>query len=678
LAGGARVSATTFAWLTLCFPLAGTVAIALGYRALPGRSAGWIGTAAIFLSFAAAVGALIALQSHAPAHRQLTSSLWDYAVSVGIDARMSILVDPLSVFMILAVSGVSALIHLYSVSYMESDRGHARYFSYLNFFVFSMLLLVLAGNFLLLIVGWAFVGAASYLLISFWYRRTTATRAGIKAFVINVVGDAGLVLGTYFIFTHTGTLEFLGSFHAVHAGAFGTGTNNGDLVAGCVLLLVGAFAKSAQIPLQTWLPDAMEGPTPVSALIHAATMVTAGVYLIARMHPLFERAPAAQDVGAVIGAATLLMAATVALVQSDIKRVIAYSTMSQIGYMIMGVSVGAYAAGLFHLMTHAFFKALLFMAAGSIIGAMAGEQSLDRMGGFRKALPFTYASFLIGGLALSGVPPFSGFFSKDEILLVTGERGGWHWALYVLGYVAAFLTAIYTFRMIFRAFLGEPVPEARELEAGHPHHADVPRNPATGEVEDTDVGFPGPAHPIAERTPPMWVAMALLAIGSVGAGLVQIPHVDFVIDRFLQPAFADSTLYATHTRDGLLITGLLLGAALGLAGIALAYRVWVLRPGTAARVRARLRGLYELFAHAWYFDELIDALIVRPWAAFGRFARDTFERRIIEEALIGGTTTVVRAGSAAVRAAQSGFVRYYAALLVLGVTGVGFYFLLQS
>ena len=233
-----------------------------------------------------------------------------------------------------------------------------------------------------------------------------------------------------------------------------------------MLLLVGAFAKSAQIPLHTWLPDAMEGPTPVSALIHAATMVTAGVYLIARMHPLFERAPAAQDVGAVIGAATLLIAGTIALTQTDIKRVIAYSTMSQIGYMIMGVSVGAYAAGLFHLMTHAFFKALLFMAAGSLIGAMAGEQSLEKMGGFRKAMPFTYGCFIIGGLALSGIPPFSGFFSKDEILLITGERGGWHWALYVVGYIGAFLTAIYTFRMIFRAFHGEPVPEARELEGG--------------------------------------------------------------------------------------------------------------------------------------------------------------------------------------------------------------------
>ena len=314
--------------------------------------------------------------------------------------------------MALVVSGVSTLIHLYSISYMESDRGYTRFFAYLNFFVFSMLLLVLAGNFFFLIVGWAFVGAASYLLISFWYRRATATAAGIKAFVINVVGDVGLVLGTYFIFKHTGSLDFLRAFDG--AGEFAR--NDGDLVAGCLLLLVGAFAKSAQVPLHTWLPDAMEGPTPVSALIHAATMVTAGVYLIARMHPFFEQAPIAADVGAILGCATLLIAATIGLVVTDLKRVIAYSTMSQIGYMIMAVCSAAYAAGLFHLMTHAFFKALLFMAAGSVIAAMAGEQNLDRMGGFRRAMPFTFGCMAIGGLALAGVPPFAGFFSKDEIL----------------------------------------------------------------------------------------------------------------------------------------------------------------------------------------------------------------------------------------------------------------------
>jgi NADH-quinone oxidoreductase subunit L len=673
------MSATMFGWLALAFPLAGMLAIGAGFRlfgeTLPPRSAGWIGTGAIALAFLAAIGALLSLESHGASHRQLTSSLWDYASTVGVDARMSILVDPLSIFMALVVAGVSSTIHLYSVSYMDEDRGYARYFAYMNFFVFSMLLLVLAGNFLALIVGWAFVGAASYLLISFWYRRTTATRAGIKAFVINVVGDVGLVLGTYFIFKHTGTLDFVKAFRAApHVFS----RDEGDLVAGCVLLLVGAFAKSAQIPLHTWLPDAMEGPTPVSALIHAATMVTAGVYLIARMHSLFELAPAAQDVGAVMGAATLLIAGTIGLAVTDIKRVIAYSTMSQIGYMIMGVSVGAYAAGLFHLMTHAFFKALLFMAAGSIIGAMAGEQSLDRMKGFRRAMPFTFASFAIGGLALSGIPPFSGFFSKDEILLVTAERGGWHWALYVVGYLGALLTSIYTFRMIFRAFYGEPAAEARELEEGHLHHAEQPTNPATGELEDTDVGFPGPAHAIAERALPMRAAMGLLAVGAVGAGLLQIPRVDFVIDDFLRPSFGDSSLYATHTRNGLLILGLVLGTAIGLAGIAIAWRVWVARPKTAAALRARLAPLYELFVNKWYFDELIDALVVRPALAAGRFSAATFERVFVEGTLVGGATSIVRAGSASVRAVQSGLLRYYAALLVLGVSALGLYFLLQS
>src|SRR3954469_693717 len=295
----------TYAWLVLAFPLAGCIVTGLGFRVLPPRAAGIIGTAAIFAAFAGAIGMLVTLQSHDVEHRQFVFVGWDYANTAGVDAKLSILVDPLSVFMALVVTGVSTLIHLYSVAYLWEDRGYARFFAYLNFFVFSMLVLVLAANFLILIIGWAFVGAASYLLISFWYRRRTATTAGIKAFVINVLGDVGLVLGTFFIFTHTGTLDFLGTFERA-GDVFSKG--DADLTAGCILLLVGAFAKSAQIPLHTWLPDAMEGPTPVSALIHAATMVTAGVYLIARMHPLFELAPAAADVGAIVGCATLLIA----------------------------------------------------------------------------------------------------------------------------------------------------------------------------------------------------------------------------------------------------------------------------------------------------------------------------------------------------------------------------------
>src|ERR671916_694522 len=409
----------TLGWLVLLFPLAGSLIIALAWRALPGRTAGIIGTAAIAASFVSAILTFLELESRGEEERQVVAVAWDYATSLGVDAQMSLLIDPLSVLMILVVSGVSTLIHLYSVSYMGSDEGYRRFFAYLNFFVFSMLLLVLAGNFLLLIVGWAFVGAASYFLISFWYRRATATAAGIKAFVINVAGDVGLVLGTFFILRHTGSVDFLKSFEAV--GEFGR--NDTDLVVGCILLLVGAFAKSAQVPLHTWLPDAMEGPTPVSALIHAATMVTAGVYLIARMHPLFEQAPIAADVGAIIGCLTMLIAATIGLVVTDLKRVIAYSTMSQIGYMVMAVSSAAYAAGMFHLMTHAFFKALLFMAAGSLIAAMAGVQDLDRMSGFRKAMPFTFGAMAIGGLALAGIPPFSGFFSKDEIMAYLLARG---------------------------------------------------------------------------------------------------------------------------------------------------------------------------------------------------------------------------------------------------------------
>src|SRR4051794_22477021 len=670
------MSLETYGWLVLLFPLAGTVLIALTFRALPGKLHGYIGTLAIALSFASAIGALFALQDLGADERQVTTVAWDYADTVGVDAQLSLLLDPLSIFMALVVSGVSTLIHLYSVSYMASDRGYTRFFAYLNYFVFSMLLLVLAGNFFFLIVGWAFVGAASYLLISFWYRRRTATEAGIKAFVINVVGDVGLVLGTYFIFKHVGTLDFLQAFERVPEEF---SRNEGDLVAGCLLLLVGAFAKSAQVPLHTWLPDAMEGPTPVSALIHAATMVTAGVYLIARMHPLFEQAPAAADIGAMIGCVTLLMAATIGLVVTDLKRVIAYSTMSQIGYMVMGVSCGAYAAGLFHLMTHAFFKALLFMAAGSVIAAMAGNQNMDEMGGFRRAMPFTFVCFLVGGLALSGFPGFSGFFSKDEIISNVAARGDWHVALAVVAFVGSLLTAIYTFRMIFRVFWGEPVRPARAMLAGGLYHAPEHTNPATGEVEDTEVGFPGPDHHVAEHEATMKIAMAGLAFFAVVGGVLQIPKVTDVLHNFLAPSFADSRFYESlEPSGGLTLLGLLAGATLSIGGIAVAYFLWVRRTDAPGSLRAHLSGLHRVFVNKWYFDEIIDRVIVRPFAWFGRFGRNTFERRVISGLFVGGTTGAVRAGSAAVRAAQTGYLRYYAALLTLGLAGLGLYFLLAG
>jgi NADH-quinone oxidoreductase subunit L len=670
------MSPTTWGWLVLLFPLLGTITIGLGFRRYS-RAAGVIGTGSIALSFVCSVGALLSLLGRSGGNREVVSSLWNYASSAGVDAKLQILVDPISVFMILVVTGVSTLIHLYSTAYMRSDQGYSRYFAYLNFFVLSMLILVLGGNFVMLIVGWAFVGAASYMLISFWYRRTTATSAGIKAFLINVVGDVGLVLGTFFIFRHTHTVSFLGTFkdapHVFH-------TDSTDLVAGCLLFLVGAFAKSAQVPLHTWLPDAMEGPTPVSSLIHAATMVTAGVYLIVRLHPLFQLAPTAAEVGTIVGCLTLLIAGSIALVVTDLKRVIAYSTMSQIGYMIMGASAGAYTGALFHLMTHAFFKALLFMAAGSIIGAMAGNQSLDRMHGFRKAMPFTFGCFLIGGLALSGVPPFSGWLSKDDILAYVNNRGGIYQVVGILGYVGALLTGLYTFRMIFRAFYGEPSPEAVEYQHGHPAHVEVPRNPLTGEVEDNGVGFPGSEHATAEDEPAMTVAMGMLAVLAVVGGALQIPGVDHVITSFLAPALAGAPLAAAshEPSTGTAWIGLIIGAVIGAVGITLAYVTYVARPGTAARFQAAVPWLHKFLVNKWYFDELIDLIVVRPVLAIGRFVESVLERIVISGGVTGGVTGAVRSGSAAVRRAQTGFLRYYAAAVVLGLSIVLLYFLISS
>jgi NADH-quinone oxidoreductase subunit L len=334
---------------------------------------------------------------------------------------------------------------------------------------------------------------------------------------------------------------------------------------------------------------------------------------------------------------------------------------------------------MFHFMTHAFFKALLFMGAGSVIGAMAGVQTMDRMGGFRRAMPFTFLTMVVGALALSGIPPFSGFFSKDEVLALVGERGGWHWILYVVGYLGAFLTAVYTFRMIFRVFLGAPVPEALELERGHLHHAEQHVNPTDGEVEDTDVGFPGPEHYVAERAIPMKVAMGLLAVLATVAGVLQIPEVTAYLHDFLHPTFAESKYYDTlEPSSGFTVFGMVLGAAVGLAGIGVAWVVWVKRPGTSERVQARFQPVYRLLHNKWYFDEALDFLFVRPAAWIGRFAQQTFERIVVNGVFVGGSTMIVRAGSQAVRAAQSGLLRSYAAMLLLGLAAVVLYFLLRS
>ena len=668
------MSATTWAWLVLLLPLLGSIVVALGYRTIPARVAGAIGTAAVGLAFLCAVAVLVNLLGEEPESRHHASTLWNYASAGGLDVDLGIYVDQLSTFMILVVTGVSALIHLYSFGYMQSDEGYHRFFSYLNFFVFSMLLLVLAGNFVLLIVGWAFVGFASYALISFWYRRTTATKAGMKAFVINVVGDIGLVLAAFLIFRELGTFDYGPVFErAPEVFSHGEWT----VTAICLLLLVGAFAKSAQIPLHTWLPDAMEGPTPVSSLIHAATMVTAGVYLIARTHVLFDLAPTAADVAAFTGLATLLVAGTIALAVTDLKRVIAYSTMSQIGYMVMGVSIGAYSAGLFHLMTHAFFKALLFMAAGSIIAAMANRQDIDRMSGFWKAMRFTSLMLLIGSLALAAFPFTSGFFSKDSILDYAIARGGIYEWMAIGGYVGAFLTALYTFRLVFRVLPGRPCEEAQHLiDTGELYHGE-PRNPANDELEDTDVGFPGPEHHIAEGSRSMAMAMAVLGFGALFAGLIQVPGVDDVLFAWLEPVFADSELSHIHPSVGAEWRGLGIGGLIALLGIGAAYLLWVRQPELPARFRQRFRPVYELAVNKWYFDEAIDFLVVRPALAIGRFANRTFERFVVD-GLVTGTAETVRSAGDIVRVVQSGFVRSYALLLIAGFAGLALYFLLAS
>jgi NADH-quinone oxidoreductase subunit L len=405
-------------------------------------------------------------------------------------------------------------------------------------------------------------------------------------------------------------------------------------------------------------------------------MVTAGVYLIARMHPLFELAPTAADIAAFFGLATVLVAASIALVVTDLKRIIAYSTMSQIGYMVVGVSIGAYTAGLFHLMTHAFFKALLFMAAGSIIAAMASRQDIDGMGGFRRSLPYTSGLLVVGALALAGFPGTSGFFSKDEILVFAAERGGFYWLFAIGGYVAALLTAFYSFRIVFRVCYGEQCPESKALMEGHMAHGE-PENPVTGEAEDSDVGFPGPEHHVAERARPMAFAMACLGIAALIGGVVQVPGVSDTIGHFLEGTFEDSKLATGTPSTGSAYIGLAAGAAVSIAGIALAYLLYVASPGITGRLQARLSGVHRFLFNRWYFDELIDALVVRPALWLGRVFNDVFERRVVQ-GMVTAATGAVRGTGGAVRAAQTGFVRAYALLLVAGFAGLGLYFLIVS
>jgi NADH-quinone oxidoreductase subunit L len=669
-ANGARPPADdTFGWILLFTPLAGALLIGAGFRKFSDRTAGWLGTAAIFLAFGAALACLVQLLGMPGEERHLLAG-FKYAQAFGVDFRFDIYVDPLSVMMALVVTGVSALIHLYSVAYMKSDAGYRRFFGYLNFFVFSMLLLVLAGNLLLLVVGWAFVGAASYMLISFWYRRESATQAGIKAFVINVIGDIALVVAAYLLWheLHTLTIPTL----LANADDAFTVAPSATFTAAALLLLVGAFCKSAQVPFHTWLPDAMEGPTPVSALIHAATMVTAGVYLICRFHPFFDLSQTASITATVLGTVTLLVAATTALVQTDLKRIIAYSTMSQIGYMIAGAGAAAYSASMFHLMTHAFFKALLFMSAGSVIAAMGGIQDVNKMGGFKKAMPFTYVVFTIGAITLAGFPFLSAFFSKDEIIGFTLHRGGGYVYIAIAMYVGALLTAFYSMRMVYLVFHGDKCDEAEELERGHLHHGD-PVHPATGEIEPVTVGYPGPDHQIAEREPEMKVAMGTLAFLAITAGALQIPGVSSVVEKFLAPVFDDSAVANNFPSASEEWTGLAVGAIIALAGIGICYWAYMKNRGVTGRVAERIKPVYGFLLDAWRFDKLYDTTIVRPMAAFARFCNRVIEVFVVD-GIVDGTLHLVRSSASRVRELQSGMVRGYAMSVIGGVTLIAFYF----
>src|SRR5438309_5983153 len=574
------MSNQTLALLILVFPAAGALLLAgRGWR-LPRIFTVLVGPGVVWASFVCVL-ALFADKASGD------FTYWTWIKSGSFDVPFNILIDNLSIFMCLVITGVGGLIVSYSVGYMEheDDPSYARFFCYMDVFIFSMLLLVLAGNFVFLVVGWALVGLSSYLLIGFWYQRHSAVVAARKAFVMNVIGDVGMILGTFVLFTQYHAVTYAKVFDALPC-ANGRSCIGGDqtLELAAFLLLIGAVAKSAQLPLHTWLPDAMEGPTPVSALIHAATMVTAGVYLVGRTHPIFDLAPYAHGAVAIIGAVTALFAATIAIVQVDIKRVLAYSTMSQIGYMFLAVGIGAYSAGFFHLLSHAFFKALLFMAAGNVIHAMHDEQDMRRYGGLWGQLRPTSITFLIGSLSLVGVIPLVGFFSKEQILGAAFSRGEpLTYAVWAVGFATALLTGFYTGRMWWLAFWGKPSPQ-RPVE--HPH----------------------------EAPPVMLIPVAILAVLAVVGGFIQTRALGFgphLIDDFLAPANG----YAAVGRQMWEETGS--AVAIGLATMALggllflaAYRVYVThawRPWTG-----RLPWAQRLLERKYYFDEAYNAAFVRP------------------------------------------------------------------
>jgi NADH-quinone oxidoreductase subunit L len=569
-------------------------------------------------------------------------------------ANFGFMFDQLTAIMILVVTGIGFLIHIYSTGYMGHEGGYYRFFAYLNLFMFSMLTLVLANNFVLMFVGWEGVGLCSYLLIGFYFHKKSAADAGKKAFIVNRVGDFGFTLGMFLIFTTFGSLDFGQVFEGVRAGVAGGTIGVGDPVvtAICLLLFVGAAGKSAQLPLYVWLPDAMEGPTPVSALIHAATMVTAGVYMVARCNALFVVSPQALGVVAVVGAVTAIFAASIGLVQNDIKRVLAYSTVSQLGYMFLGLGVGAFTAGIFHLMTHAFFKALLFLGSGSVIHALGGEQDLRKMGGLRGKIRTTWWTMGVGTVAIAGFPPLAGFFSKDEILWQAWASG--HRVLWVVGAVAAGMTSFYMFRMLFLTFYGQSRMSA--------------------EVE----------HHVHESPGSMTVPLMVLAVGSVVAGWVGIPQVlgQYLgqvpngIEGFLEPVFRSGVKVAGEGHGSEGMEWALMGVSVGIAalGLVLARSFYLKNPALPERLKERYRGLYTTLLNKYWVDEIYDTLFVQPVKIVSTYLLWKFCDVILIDGAVNGTAQIVRKTGGILRRLQSGSTRSYASWILFGAVIIVFYF----
>ena len=653
------------------FPLLGFVVNAALGRRLPKSVSGGLASLAMLASFAVSATLVWRLVGVPAEERLIEQVLYTWLASDDFNLPLAFRLDALSAVMILVVTGIGSLIHIYSTAYMhdEVDSEFARYFSYLNLFASFMLVLVLGSNFPVMFVGWEGVGLCSYLLIGFWFKKQSASDAGKKAFVVNRIGDYAFILGMLALFAQFGTLDFRELAEAV--GALPAEASFGIISIATLLLFIGATGKSAQIPLYTWLPDAMEGPTPVSALIHAATMVTAGVYMIGRNAVLFSHAPETMLVVAVIGAATALMAGTIGLVQNDIKRVLAYSTVSQLGLMFLAMGVGAFGAGIFHLYTHAFFKACLFLGSGAVIHALHGEQDIRNMGGLRRQLPITFYTFVIASLAIAGVPGLAGFFSKDEILFETFAEG--HTILWVMGALTSLLTATYMFRLVYLTFFGERRPPSPAASAGHGHAHD-PGHHAHGDVH------------LHDAPPAMAMALILLAIGSVAAGYIGIPHAlggHNVLHAWLEPAFgvhevavegAAAAEGAAAEPEALEVTLMGVSSLIALLGIGIATFIWLKRRELADAMARTFSPIHRLLLNKYYVDELYDATIVQPIKVVSHQGLwRGFDVRVIDGA-VNGTGALVSGGAAVLRRLQTGSVRAYAGSLFVGVVLVlGYY-----